>query len=171
MTRLVKAFLDIALWRKTPAALPASTFLLALAALADVLVEVAGDLLLPAPGTHVLLAAVLAVVAPLCFTWIVLALTKRRHRLLQTGSAVLGIDALVGLLNLPLEAASRAVGAGGSLPPLLALLSYALLVAYLLANMNVWRAALDTWLISAGLVSLGYVVMQLVIGQELVSVQ
>jgi hypothetical protein len=165
MTRLLKTFLDIALWRKTPAALPVSAFLLTLVAGADALLEAVQDWWFP-DRQHVLFNMVVAVAAPLCFTWAALALTKKRHRFLQTGSAVLGIDALVGLLFLPLEAAARAVGPNSSLAPVFALLVYAGLIAYLIANMNVWRAALDTGLISAGLISLGYVVMQLLLGQE-----
>jgi hypothetical protein len=170
MSRLVKAFLDIALWRKTPATLPASTFLLALVAVADVLVAILGAWLEPAPHSRVLLGLLLTVLAPLTFTWFVLALTKRSHRFLQTSSALLGIDVLLSLVLLPLDAAFRAVGTDRPLPAaILALLSYAGLIAYLMANMNVWRSALDTGLISAGLISLGYVVMQLVMGQEMMA--
>jgi hypothetical protein len=74
MTRLVKAFLDIALWRKTPAALPASAFLLALAAVAAAVVEALGDALPPSPRNAIVLRAALAVIVPLRFTWTVLAL-------------------------------------------------------------------------------------------------
>ena len=45
MLRLAKAFLDIALWRKSPAQLPASLFLLCLVAGAAALLEVLGALL------------------------------------------------------------------------------------------------------------------------------
>jgi len=47
MLRLVKAFCDIALWRKSPAQLPASLFLLGLVAAAVALLEVLGALLPP----------------------------------------------------------------------------------------------------------------------------
>ena len=165
MTQLLKAFLDIALWRKTPAALPASAFLLTLAAIADAVVEAVQDWLFP-DRQHILFNVVVTVAAPLCFTWAALALTKKRHRFFQTGSAVLGIDAMIGLLFLPLEAVARSAGPNSALAPVFALLVYAGLIAYLIANMNVWRAALDVGLISAGLVSLGNVVMQLVLRQE-----
>ncbi len=47
MLRLAKAFWDIALWRRSPAQLPASLFLLALVAAAAVLLEVLSALLPP----------------------------------------------------------------------------------------------------------------------------
>ena len=45
MLRLLKAFLDLVLWRITPAALPASWFLLAIVSVAVALLEVLGALL------------------------------------------------------------------------------------------------------------------------------
>jgi hypothetical protein len=169
MSRLVKAFLDIALWRESPAILPASAFLLALVAAASALLEVAGDWLPPGPRPQLLMRVILTVTVPVCFTWLVLALTNRRPRFLQTGSAVMGVDLLASFLFFPLDAAIRSVATDQPLPVMLALLSYAVLIAYLIASMNVWRSALDTGLISAGLVSLGYVVLQLVLGRELLS--
>jgi hypothetical protein len=50
MLRLAKAFWDIALWRKSPAQLPASVFLLCLVAAAAALLEVIGALLPPRPA-------------------------------------------------------------------------------------------------------------------------
>ena len=168
MSRLVKAFLDIALWRKTPASLPASTFLLALVASADVVVDLLAEWVVPAPQGRLFFSVLLTVLAPLCFTGVVLAVTKRSHRFLQTGSAVLGIDVIFSLILLPLQALNSALGTDRPLSgAILALLSYAGLIAYLMANMNVWRSAVDTGLISAGLISLGYVMLQLVVSQEL----
>ena len=54
MLRLAKAFLDIALWRKSPAQLPASAFLLSLVAAAVAALEVLGALLPPNPSDRIL---------------------------------------------------------------------------------------------------------------------
>ena len=89
MQRLVKAFLDIALWRQTPAVLPASWLLLTLAAIAASLTEVFGALLPPPPNGQIPMRIALEVAMPLLFTWALLALTARKERFLQTGSAYL----------------------------------------------------------------------------------
>jgi FtsH-binding integral membrane protein len=137
MTRLVKAFLDIALWRKSPAVLPASTFLLALVAIVAALVEALGDALQPHSRHDLLLRMAFSVTVPLCFTWVVLALTKRRDRFLQTGSAVLGVALLAGC------------------------------VSYMVAGANIWRAALDSGVMVGGMVSLAYFLLQILLGQLL----
>ncbi len=169
MTRLLKAFLDIALWRKSPAILPASTFLLVLVATAAALLEPLSDLLSPLPRHLLLPRMAFAVSVPLCFTWLVLALAKRRERFLQTGSAVLGVDVLAGVVLYPLDAAIQMMGEG---KPWAVPLGVALLggyVSYIAAGANIWRAALDSGVVVGGLVSLGYFLVQLLLGQYLAS--
>jgi hypothetical protein len=169
MTRLLKAFLDIALWRKTPAVLPASTFLLVLAAIVAALLEPLSDLLAPQPRHLLVLRMAFAVFVPLCFTWLVLALAKRPERFLQTGSAVLGVDVLAGVVLYPLDAAIQMVGEGKpwALPLGVALLGG--YVSYIVAGANIWRAALDSGVIVGGLVSLSYFLVQVLLGQYLAS--
>jgi hypothetical protein len=169
MTRLVKAFLDIALWRKTPAALPASTFLLALAAIAAALVEALGDELQPHPRHSPLLRMAFSVVVPLCFTWVVLALTKRRQRFLQTGSAVLGVDVLARVVLYPLDAAIQMVGESRPWAVPLGVALLAGYVSYMVAGANIWRAALDSGVIVGGAMSLSYFLLQILLGQLLSS--
>jgi hypothetical protein len=169
MTRLVKAFLDIALWRKTPAALPASTFLLALVAIAAALVEALGDELQPHPRHSLLLRMAFSVIVPLCFTWVVLALTKRRQRFLQTGSAVLGVDVLAGVVLYPLDAAIQMVGENRPWAVPLGVALLAGYVSYMVAGANIWRAALDSGVIVGGAVSVSYFLAQILLGQLLSS--
>lgn len=169
MTRLLKAFLDIALWRKSPAVLPASTFLLALVAIAAALIEALGDLLPPGPRSAILPRVVLAVVIPLGFTGAVLALTKRRQRFLQTSSALLGVDVLAGVVLYPLDAAIRLVGADRPLAWPLGVALLAGYIGYLLAGVNIWRAALDSGVLIGGAVSVGYFLLQIVVEQQLLS--
>jgi hypothetical protein len=169
MTRLVKAFLDIALWRKTPAALPASRFLLALVAIAAALVEALGDELQPHPRNSLLLRMAFSVIVPLGFTWVVLALTKRRQRFLQTGSAVLGVDVLAGVVLYPLDAAIQMVGENRPWAVPLGVALLAGYVSYMVAGANIWRTALDSGVIVGGAVSLGYFLLQILLGQLLSS--
>jgi hypothetical protein len=169
MTRLVKAFFDIALWRKTPAALPASSFLLALTALAAALVEGLGDSLPPGPRNAILLRVVLAVIVPLCFSWTVLALTKRRQRFLQTGSAMLGVGVMARMVLYPLDAAIRMVGVDRPWAPPLFVVLFAGYIGYLLAGVNIWRAALDSGVVLGGVVSVAYFLLQLFLEQQLLS--
>ena len=167
MTRLVKAFLDIALWRKTPAVLPASTFLLALVAIAAALVEALGDSLPPKPRNAMALRVALAVIVPLCFTWVVLALSRRRERFLQTGSAILGVDVLAGIVLYPLDSAILMVGVDRPWALPLGVVLFAGYIGYLLAGVNIWRAALDSSVIVGGLVTLGYFLLNLVLERQL----
>src|SRR6267378_3732269 len=67
MLRLAKAFWDIALWRRTPAQLPASLFLLALVAVAAALVEVLSAFLPPASSDRIFTRIALSVGLPLGF--------------------------------------------------------------------------------------------------------
>ena len=80
MLLLAKAFWDIAFWKRTPAQLPASIFLLGLVAFAAAVLEVVGALLPPASTDRIVLRVVLSVGLPLLFAWAVLAVTHRLQR-------------------------------------------------------------------------------------------
>jgi hypothetical protein len=167
MLRLAKAFWDIAVWRKSPAQLPASLFLLALVAAAVAALEVVGALLPPGPGDRILLRVVLSVGLPLLFAWAVLSLTRHRQRFLQTGSALLGVAVLAELVLYPLGSLLNVVGADRFVSVPLGLLLFVGLVWYLLACANIWRAALDSG-IGVGLaVSVGYLLLSMVLEQQL----
>jgi hypothetical protein len=169
MLQLAKAFLDIALRRQTPAHLPASLLLLVLAACATALTEVLGALLPPPPNGQILLRIVLEVATPLAFTWILLALTRRRARFLQTASALLGVGALAALILYPLDSAMRLLGEDkfASLP--IGVLWTAVFIGYLLANAHIWRSALDSGLLLGVAISLGYFVLELSIDHQLLA--
>ena len=97
MLLLAKAFWDIAIWKRTPAQLPASKFLLGLVAAAAAVLEVVGALLPPASTHRLVLRIVLSVGLPPAFAWAVLAVTRRRQRFVQTSTALLGIGVLAEL--------------------------------------------------------------------------
>src|SRR6516165_1082369 len=121
MLRLAKAFLDIALWRQTPANLPASTFLLGLVACAAALLELLGAMLPPSANGEILMRIVLGVGLPLGFTW-----------------TVLGVGVLAELILYPLGAMLRALGSDRLLSIPVGLLLYVGLIWYLLACAHIW---------------------------------
>src|ERR1700735_4465596 len=122
MLRLAKAFWDIALWKRTPAQLPASLFLLGLVAGAAALLEVLSAFLPPASSDRIFTRIVLSVGSPLAFAWAVLALTHHRQRFLQTGIALLGVGVLAELVLYPISSLLNGVGSDWAAIPLMALL-------------------------------------------------
>ena len=167
MLRLAKAFLDIALWRKSPAQLPASAFLLTLVAAAVALLEVLGALLPPNPSDRILTRVALSVLLPLAFAWAVLAIAGRTQRFLQTGSALLGVAVLAQLVLYPVGSLLNIVGAERVISIPLGLLLFLGLIGYLLACANVWRSALDSGVGLGALVSLGYLLLSMALEQRL----
>jgi hypothetical protein len=167
MLRLAKAFWDIALWRRTPAQLPASLFLLSLVAGMVAVLEVIGALLPPGPSDRILTRVALSVGLPLAWTWAVLAVARHRQRFLQTGSALLGIGALAQLVLYPLGSMLDVLGEKNPLAIPLGLLLFAGLVWYLLACANVWRSALDSGLGLGAAIALGYLLLSIALEQQL----
>jgi hypothetical protein len=167
MLRLAKAFWDIAAWRKSPAQLPASLFLLGLVATAVALLEVLGALLPPGPGDRILLRIVLSVGLPLLFTWAVLSVTRLRQRFLQTGSALLGVAVLAELVLYPLGSLYTMIGEDRLASVPLGLMLFAGFVWYLLACANIWRAALDSGIGVGIAVSVGYLLLSMALEQQL----
>jgi len=167
MLRLAKAFLDIALWRKSPAQLPASTFLLGLVASLVAVLELLSALLPPNPSDRVLMRVALSVGLPLVFAWVVLRIAGRPQRFLQTGSALLGVALLAQLLLYPLDSLLSLIGNDrlASLP--LILLLFMGVVGYVFACVNIWRAALDAGVAVGAVVSIGYLLLSMALEQQL----
>ena len=101
MLPLVLAFIDIALHRRGPEQLPASSFLLGLVLVVYLVVAFATLRLDPPP---VNLAMLLVVNATLYggFVWAVLKTFKHERRFMQTAIALLGTDTLFNVMSLPL---------------------------------------------------------------------
>jgi hypothetical protein len=167
MLRLAKAFWDIAFWRKTPAQLPASVFLLSLVSVAVAFLEVLGALLPPNPSDRIATRVALSVGLPLLFTWIVLAATRRRQRFLQTGSALLGVALLAQLFLYPVGSLLSYVGSDRPASIPLGFLLFVGLIWYLLACANIWRSALDSGLALGAAISVGYLVLSIALEQQL----
>jgi hypothetical protein len=167
MLRLAKAFWDIALWRRTPAQLPASLFLLALVAVAAALIEVLSAFLPPASSDRLLTRIVLSVGLPLGFAWIVLVLARHRERFLQTGIALLGVGVLAELALYPLGSLIHVIGSERLEAVPLGILMVLALIWYLLACANIWRAALESGLSIGLVISVGYLVLSIALEQQL----
>jgi hypothetical protein len=166
MLRLAKAFLDIALWRRTPAHLPASVLLLTLTAIAAALVEVFGALLPPPPNGQILLRIALNVAMPLAFTWVLMKSARRPERFLQTASAQLGVWALAGVVLYSLDSVLQLIGEKSAAALPVGVLYTAFLIGYLLAAAHIWRSALDSGLVLGLVLSFGYFVASVIIQQQ-----
>jgi hypothetical protein len=169
MLRIAKAFWDIAVWRRSPAHLPASLFLLALVAAAAALLEALSALLPPASSDRLFTRIMLSVGLPLAFAWAVLALTRHRQRFLQTGSALLGVGVLAQIILYPIGSLIHVIGADRLASVPLGILMLAGLAGYVLASANIWRAALDSGVALGVAVSVGYLLLSIVLGQYLLS--
>ncbi|HEV7358912.1 MAG TPA: hypothetical protein VGN99_13035 [Steroidobacteraceae bacterium] len=166
MLRLAKAFVDIALWRKSPAHLPASLFLLVLVAVVSALTEVLGALLPPPPNGEIMMRIVLGLGLPLIFTWTLLSLASRRARFLQTATALLGVGALAALVLYPLDSLLRVMGEDKFLW-IIGFLWTVVFIWYFLACAHIWRAAFDSGLLLGGIISIGYFFLALAIDRQL----
>jgi hypothetical protein len=163
MLRLAKAFWDIALWRRTPAQLPASSFLLALIAAVAALLEVLSAFLPPVSSDRILTRIVLSVGLPLAFCWAVLYLARRRQRFLQTGVALLGVGVLAELVLYPIGSLMHAVGSDSLASTPLGFLMLVGLIWYLLACANIWRVALDAGIGVGITVSVSYLLLSILL--------
>ena len=167
MLRLAKAFWDLALWRITPAQLPASRFLLVLVTVAVALLEVVGALLPPAQTDRVMARIVLSVSLPLFWVWGILYLARHRQRFVQTAIALLGVGVLAQLVLYPLGSILDVLGTDHPAAIPLGLLSFVGLVWYLLACANIWRAALESGLSIGIAISVGYLILSVALEQML----
>jgi hypothetical protein len=167
MLLLAKAFWDIALWRRTPAQLPASLFLLVLVAAAAALIEVLTAFLPPASSDRIFLRIALSVGLPLAFAWAVLALARHRQRFLQTGIALLGVGVLAELVLYPIGSLIHVIGPDHVASVPLGFLMLIGLIWYLLACANIWRSALESGPSLGIAISVGYLVLSIVLEQLL----
>jgi hypothetical protein len=168
MLRLAKAFWDIALWRASPAQLPASVFLLCLVAGLAAGLELISAQLPPSQGGLIPIRLGLSVALPLLFSWMVLAVARRRQRFLQTGTALLGVAVLAELVLYPLGSLLNYIGTDTPAALPVGVLLITGFIWYLLACANIWRAALDARLGLGGAISVGYLLLSIFLEQKLV---
>ena len=108
--RFLQSFLDIALWRKGPQDLPASTLLATLALIAYMATGFVRMRLFALDQATALLFICVDVVMMGAWLWLVLAFFGRRQRFVQTITATLGVGLLVLLLDVTFRSAQLALG-------------------------------------------------------------
>jgi len=108
MTALLRLFLDIALFRKGPQDVPDYPILFALTLVSDLVISTVVGIL---EGDFVgaMLQATVASGLLLAFVALILLLTSHLERFRKTATAVLGCDALITLLALPVSLLSDVI--------------------------------------------------------------
>jgi hypothetical protein len=167
MLELVKVFWDIALLRRGPRDLPASRALLALIAALYLAVGVL-QLRLVYPPRVALLHAVTDLAFTVASFWLCLAIGRRRYRVLQTLTAVLG----TGVLLAPAAMLMFFVGLGfqpdaPATPALRHLLFVPVVVWEVAVLANIARRALEAPLVTGIAVASTYYLLGLVIESQL----
>ncbi len=141
--------------------------MLGLVAAVVAILEILAALLPPGPSDRIFTRVVLSVGLPLLFAWAVLSITRHRQRFLQTGIALLGVAVLAQLVLYPLGSLLNMVGSDRPAAIPLGVLLFVGLIWYLLACANIWRAALDSGLGVGIAISVGYLLLSMVLEQQL----
>jgi hypothetical protein len=157
MQALVKAFWEIALWRRSPADLPDSAALLLVAAAAYAALSAVQSFMLF--GTDAIVMRTLADVALLALPlWLLLAVARRGARYRQTLTALFGTGAVLSPFVLALLALKGAAGTSYPLSLLVWAGTMAVVLWYLFVVGFILRAALDTGMFTGVAIALAYVV-------------
>lgn len=143
MQALLKAFWDIALWRRDPSHLPDSPTLVLLAAAAYASLSAVQSWMIY--GADALVLRTVADLGLSCLLiWLLLAAARRRHRFNQTVSAVLGTGALLSPFVILLLALKDPSGTSYPLAMLVWAGSVAVILWYTFVLAFIVRSALDT---------------------------
>lgn len=157
MREILKAFWDIALWRRDPGHLPDSVPLLAVTTAVYAVLSVLQSWLLF--GTDRLLARTAAdLVFSVLPLWVLLRVMGRAHRFNQTMTAVLGTGALLTPLVMLLQVVHGAVGAGNVGEVMVWAGSVAVVLWYIFIVGHILRSALDTGTFTGVAVAVAYLV-------------
>jgi hypothetical protein len=175
MLDLIRAFIDIALWRRGPQHLPYSVllFLVTLVVYCMVSVALTGALkhLSTAPNTAItaqgmLLSTAIGVGVTLAWVFLMLAVARRAPRFFQTSTAVFGASIVITPLLVLAPALLMRAGV-----PIIAWSLFLLMLSwYVIAIAHIVRNALDVPLIGAVLLTCGFIVcLNLVASRVLVT--
>ncbi len=156
MQALLKAFWDIALWRRDPGHLPDSGALVAGCALAYAVMSAVQSWMLT--GSDRLLARTLAdLVLLVLLVWLLLTATRRSNRLNQTLSAVLGTGALLSPIVILLLALRGPAEANQAVALLVWAGSVGVILWYTFILGHIVRSALDTGWFTGVAIAITYV--------------
>ena len=111
MIKLINYFVDVCLLRRGPQDAPASSALLLLVLIINLVISSIGvsDII---PGAKAVAAAIVDAIIIIVFLQLVLKLKNRSDRFIQTATATFGTGALLGMLALPLQLAVGSESAG-----------------------------------------------------------
>jgi hypothetical protein len=162
---LLRFFIRLARLQQAPQDLPASTLLLVLCLIANVLVgTVGGSRYFGGPGLA-LLANLLDVAVMAGMVWLLLSVHKHQARFIQTLTALYGLGALYSLLMLLIEGLT--LGGGG---PAAGLLMLVVLVWAHVAMGHVLRHALNQSLAGGIALAVGISAVSFVVVGNIISV-
>jgi hypothetical protein len=145
MKPLLQTFIDIALWRKGPQDLPASRYLATMALAAYLGIGLIQARLFRFNLRDTVLILAIDVLMLTGWLWGVLAFFGRRQRFMQTATAVLGVGALMGSLDILMRGVQIATGATEILPLEWSLLRF---IAIALIFGRIFMHALDRGLLT-----------------------
>jgi len=166
MQALLKAFWDIALWRRDPSHLPDSWALVLLAGGAYAALSAVQSWMIY--GMDALLLRTAADVGLSCLlVWLLLAAARRRHRFNQTVSAVLGTGALLSPFVIMLLMLGEPSGSNYPLALFVWAGSVAVILWYTFVLGYIVRAALDTGLFTGTALAVCYLVASAAILSQL----
>jgi hypothetical protein len=137
MSRLLKTFLEIAVWRKGPQDLPASQPLAWLVLLAYLVIEFVGVRMFDLNLRAALVIIGVDVLMLSGWLWLVLTFFGRQQRFMQTLTATLGVGLLILLLDIAMRLLQLALGLGetqGSSWPLARFVIIALVMGRILMH-------------------------------------
>jgi hypothetical protein len=158
--RLILAFVEIAFHRRGPEQLPSSGFLFALVLAANLGLTFLSVRTLDVVQ-HPLLMVFVDAAFWLAFVWCVLRAFERERRFRQTASALLGTDAVLSLLGLPLVLWHRALNAPPSEATLPLLLQLLMIVWSIDISAFVLSRALDRMYVLAVVIVVGYLLLSI----------
>ncbi|MCG6966902.1 MAG: hypothetical protein LJE59_10345 [Chromatiaceae bacterium] len=155
MPALIRFFVELAILRRGPQDLPASSTLLSLAAVLNVLIGSANGKALFGTVGAALGANLLDLVLTLLMLYLLLQFRGHAARLQQTATAFFGLGALAGLVMLLIRPAAELLGA----PQVAMLVDLVLAIWLHVALGSVLRHAIGVPLLAGVIIMLSYTVM------------
>ncbi len=157
MSAIFFRFIEIALFRKGPQDLPASGFLLGLALALYAVVLTISVFMFPVGDISRSAARSLAsVVSEFLLVWVVLLAFNMGQRFLQTMTAVLGVDIVIGLAFIPLLASLPLTPDQGQASGFQTLVYLGLMAWAVMALAWILRHAINVSLLTSAAISLSY---------------
>jgi predicted neutral ceramidase superfamily lipid hydrolase len=147
MFEIIKLLFDICLFKQGPEDLPPSVWLMRLLAVLNVIINIL-LVSLHADWLSSLLQSLVSVVLILGFSWLMLYVSRKSARFVQTAAAMLGTDLLITFFALP-GMATMAIGSGSVLAFVITIL---LMIWHWAVTGHIFRRALEqSWSLSLGL--------------------